>query len=128
MTSPLIGMLRDQFSLCREFGKSAMFVYWDAWEDRVFTPAVDKGAYPWAVHDEVRRQNPNAQLCLAFDLKKSFEEQMPAGFEDLENLLCFSISPVVWIHDRAGKIPAREREEFVREALQPPRPVLSIIK
>jgi hypothetical protein len=118
--SPFAENIRHAFEFSRACGKSALFVFWDAWEDKILTPAVDKGAYPWAVHDEAVARNPNARLCLAFDLARPFAEQFPLDrFSALETPLALSVSPVIWIADRSGKIPARERAEFEREALRP---------
>ena len=94
----------------------ALFVWMDSWGyGPHFVAVPDKsGIWPWAMFDF----DPLVQLeevekpVMAFDLKRSFEEQMPEHLYRIDTLECFFMTPLYHIPDRTGVIPAKEQEEF----------------
>ena len=125
--SPLARHIHDIFETQRKIGNSAVLVFWRTWGDELSVRGIGKGAWAWAAYDEVMAQAPDSALCLALDLSLPFADQFPvAQLGRMETMQALAMSPVVWITDRAGKIPAREREAFIAGALRP-KPRLRLV-
>ncbi len=117
--SPLTKSIFDAFESARGDARAAaLLVFWEPWGGGVFYRAVEKGKYPWAVYDDFKKAQPHAVLCFAFDTARGFDEQFPMkSYAELETLECFAQTPIIWIADRSGTVPAQERRKFERRAL-----------
>ena len=131
--SPLVRELKKTFDYYAEGDTyKALFVYTDSWgQTPHFVPVPNKqGVWPWAIFDAhplVQLENIEKPI-MAFDLTRSFAEQMPKHFWRLPELGCFHISPLYHIPDRAGIVPANERRKFEEEVLKQRPSHLQLVK
>ena len=89
--------------------------------------AIPEGCWPWATLDLIEHENPGRyNLVLALDLKKDFDSQFPDHWKKtMTKWDALRRSPIIWIPDRTGKIPAEERGKILA-GLQ--KPALTIVK
>lgn len=126
--SPLVESLQNVFNVYADRDHSYLLVYWQGWGERTAYEPVKKGQYPWAVHDHYMGNDNNASiLAIAFDLNKTFDEQMPDHMRQMETLQGFAFRPMVHIPDRTGSIPYEMQERQRREILNP-RPKLRLVQ
>lgn len=110
----------DAYDLYQQLDNKSMLVFWESWGDQLHAVGVPRGKYPWTEHDQFMFHYPNAQLIVALDLDKPFEEQWPDHYRGtLQSFQAFAVRPLIWIPDRAGKIPAKMQQDFIKAALKP---------
>lgn len=126
--SPLIASLRDQFDHAARMGSRYLLVYWQGYGEQTDTRSTKPGQWPWAAHDEYMADDNNASiLAIAFDLKESFDAQLPEHMRQFETLECFAYKPLINIPDRTGQVPAQRQQELTDNLLKP-RPQLRLVR
>lgn len=118
--SPLIKSLQYAFNNYAKAGMRSLLVYWQGWGESVVYMPVQKGQYPWALHDHYMANDDNASiLAFAFDLQSPFKEQVPENMRCAKTLEGFAFTPEIHIPDRTGHIPAKLKKQAQREILYP---------
>jgi hypothetical protein len=116
--SSRVRTIYDAFFRHRGMDHKALMVYWEPYGNQSFYRGVEKNKYCWHEYDLFKEKHPDAHLVVALDLQMSFEEQWPSHFKtELESFEAFVHSPLIWIADRSGRVPEKEKRAFYKSAL-----------
>jgi hypothetical protein len=117
--SPLNKTLLSVFNAYKREGYCALFVFRNGWGDLLYA-AVKPQTPPWEAFAHAAAEHNAHQPLIAFDLRQDYADQMPAHFlESLETLDAFAYSPLIYIPDRHGVIPAEAKQRVIDELSRP---------
>lgn len=123
--SPLNKTLLSVFNAYKQAGYSALFVFRDGWGDTLYAAVLPRTP-AWEAFEHAARPHGARQPLIAFDLRQTYADQMPAHFlEELETLDAFAYSPMIHIPAPNGKIPEVEKQQIIAKAI---RPQLRVVK